>query len=127
MIGDATQFKADPAVFGAILQYPDLNGEAHDYRAFIEALHARMAAAGSSAQLTGGLPRGIYAAALVVVGLLATAMIGLFVRAIATGEHAGALFLVAFALLFYWQIGGFIRRNRPISYTFDQLPKALLP
>lgn len=105
------------------LMTPQDNG----YRAFIEALHARMAAAGSSAQLTGGLPRGIYAAALVVVGLLATAMIGLFVRAMATGEHAGALFLVAFALLFYWQIGGFIRRNRPISYTFDQLPKALLP
>jgi hypothetical protein len=97
------------------------------YRAFIEGLHARMAAAGSTATLTGGLPSGLYAAALVLVALLAIAMVGLFVRAIATGEYAGALFLVGFALLFNWQIGGFIRRNRPITYTFDRLPEALLP
>ena len=29
--------------------------------------------------------------------------------------------------LFGWQIGGFIRRNRPQTYMFDQLPAALLP
>ncbi|MGQ0685389.1 hypothetical protein [Bradyrhizobium sp.] len=97
------------------------------YRRFIEALHARMAAAGSAANLTGGLPFGTHTAALAVVALLAIAMTGLFARAIATGEHVGALFLVGFALLFYWQIGGFIRRNRPITYTFDRLPEVLLP
>ena len=105
------------------LMTPQDNG----YRAFIEGLHARMAAAGSTAALTGGLPSGLYAAALVLITLLALAMAGLFVRALATGEYAGALFLVGFALLFNWQIGGFIRRNRPITYTFDHLPEALLP
>jgi hypothetical protein len=97
------------------------------YRAFIEALHARMTKAGSSAELTGGLPKPLYAAGLVFVALLAIAMIGLLVRALATGEYMGALFLVGFALLFNWQIGGFIRRNRPVRYTFDRLPAALLP
>jgi hypothetical protein len=105
------------------LMTPQDNG----YRAFIEGLHARMAAAGSKATLTRGLPFGVYAAALVFVGLLAVAMVGLFVRALMTGEHAGALFLVGFALLFNWQIGGFMRRNRPVTYTFDHLPEALLP
>jgi hypothetical protein len=105
------------------LMTPQDNG----YRSFIEGLHARMAAAGSTAKLTGGLPSGLYAAALVFVGLLALAMVGLFVRAVATGEHAGALFLVGFALLFNWQIGGFMRRNRPTVYSFDHLPEALLP
>jgi hypothetical protein len=105
------------------LMTPQDNG----YRAFIEGLHARMAAAGSTAMLSGGLPSSLYAAALVFVALLAVAMVGLFVRAIATGEHAGALFLVGFALLFNWQIGGFVRRNRPTAYTFDHLPEALLP
>jgi len=105
------------------LMTPQDNG----YRAFIEGLHARMAAAGSTAKLTGGLPSGLYSAALVFVGLLALAMAGLFVRAIATGEYAGALFLVGFALLFNWQIGGFIRRNKPITYTFGHLPQSLLP
>jgi len=105
------------------LMTPQDNG----YRVFIEALHARMARAGSKARLTGGLSSGLYAAALIFVGLLAIAMVGLFVRAIMTGEHAGALFLIGFALLFNWQIGGFVRRNRPIAYTFDHLPEALLP
>src|SRR5215468_5569970 len=105
------------------LMTPQDNG----YRAFIEGLHAHMAAARSTATLTGGLSSGLYAAALVLVALLAIAIVGLFVRAIATAEYAGALFLVGFALLFNWQIGGFIRRNRPITYTFDHLPEALLP
>jgi hypothetical protein len=105
------------------LMTPQDNG----YHAFITELHARMAAARSTAALTGGLPRGLYAAALVFVALLAIAMAGLLVRALMTGEYAGALFLVAFALLFNWQIGGFVRRNRPITYTFDHLPEALLP
>jgi hypothetical protein len=97
------------------------------YRAFITELHARMQAAGSKATLTGGLPVYIYTAALIFVALLVVAMVGLFIRALMTGEHAGALFLVGFALLFNWQIGGFIRRNRPIAYSFDHLPQALLP
>jgi hypothetical protein len=37
------------------------------------------------------------------------------------------LFLVGFAALFGWQIGGFITRNRPRVYRFDRLPEALLP
>lgn len=105
------------------LMTPQDNG----YRAFIEGLHARMAQAGSTAKLTGGLSFHLYVAALAFVGLLAIAMAGLFVRALMTGEHAGALFLVGFALLFNWQIGGFIRRNKPVTYAFDHLPEALLP
>ncbi len=99
----------------------------HDYRAFITKLHARMKQAASNATLTGGLRPRIYAAAVVLLILVAMAMAGLFVRAIATGEWAGALFLVGFAALFAWQVGGFVSRNRPRAYTFDDLPAALLP
>jgi hypothetical protein len=99
----------------------------HDYRAFIIELHARMKQAASNATLTGGLRPCIYAAAVVLLILVAMAMAGLFIRAIATGEWAGALFLVGFAALFAWQTGGFVARNRPRAYTFDDLPKALLP
>jgi membrane protein CcdC involved in cytochrome C biogenesis len=59
--------------------------------------------------------------------LVAVAMAGLLVRAIMTGELAGILFLLGFAALFGWQVGGFVRRNRPQTYTFDHLPEALLP
>jgi len=98
-----------------------------DYRALMTQLHARLAKAGSRALLIGGLRPGFYAAAIVLLTLLAIAMAGLFVRAIATGEWAGASFLVGFAALFAWQIGGFVARNRPQAYGFDHLPEALLP
>ncbi len=99
----------------------------HNYRAFITQLHQRMEKGGSKAQLIGGIGSKLYAAGIVLLALVAIAISGLLVRAIATGEFAGALFLIGFAALFAWQIGGFIRRNRPRSYTFDRLPQALLP
>jgi hypothetical protein len=105
------------------LMTPQDNG----YRAFITGLHRRMAAAGSRAVLSGGLSVIHYGAAVVLVALLAVAMVGLLVRALAVGEWAGVLFLIGFAALFVWQIGGFVRRNRPITYGFDRLPQALLP
>jgi hypothetical protein len=98
-----------------------------DYRAFVERLHERMAACGSRAVLTGGLGPRIYAAAIGLLALVAIAMAGLFIRAVATGEWAGVLFLIGFAALFAWQIGGFMRRNKPRTYTFDRLPEELLP
>jgi hypothetical protein len=98
-----------------------------DYTAFITQLHARMQRAGSKAALVGGLKSGLYIAGAVVVALVAISITGLLVRALATGEFSGALFLVGFAALFGWQIGGFMRRNRPQTYAFDQLPRALLP
>ena len=99
----------------------------NDYRAFVTELHQRMARAGSRAVLTGGLRPNVYTLAVTLVALLALAVGGLLVRALATGELAGALFLVGFAALFGWQVGGFLRRNRPLPYTFAHIPDALLP
>jgi hypothetical protein len=98
-----------------------------DYRGFVTALHRRLVQAGSKTVLSGGLRPGIYAAAIVSLALVALALAGLSVRALATGEFAGVLFLLSFAALSAWQIGGFIRRNRPRSYGFDDLPRELLP
>ena len=99
----------------------------NDYRAFIAQLHAKMSDTASKAILIGGLSPRIYGAALLLLTLVSLAMTGLLIRAIAIGEWAGVLFLLGFAALFAWQIGGFIRRNRPRAYTFDHLPEALLP
>jgi hypothetical protein len=98
-----------------------------DYRAFLIELHRRLKRAGSGAILVGGLRPGLHHAAVAVLAIVAVSLSGLFIRAAATGEWAGALFLVGFAALFWWQIGGFIRRNRPRRYTFDELPEQLLP
>jgi hypothetical protein len=99
----------------------------HDYRAFITQLHERMARAAGNAALIAGIGPKTYAAGIVLLVLVGISILGLLVRAISTGEWAGALFLVGFAVLFGWQIGGFVRRNRPRSYTFDTLPPELLP
>ena len=98
-----------------------------DYRTFITELHVHLAKAGSAARLTGGLGSKVYGAAILCVTLVAFAMTGLLLRAVATGEWAGALFLVGFAALFAWQVGGFITRNRPLTYSFGHIPEALLP
>ena len=98
-----------------------------DYRAFIALLHRRMQEAGSHATLIGGVRPWAHIAGVALLALVAVAITGLLVRALATGEFAGALFLVGFAGLFARQIGGFVRRNRPRTYTFDHLPEALLP
>ncbi|MBW7963453.1 hypothetical protein [Bradyrhizobium sp. BR 10261] len=107
----------------AALMAPQDNG----FRDFIVALHAQMAKAGSRAELTAGLGRKTYAAVLAFLALLGVAMAGLLIRALLIGEFAGVLFILGFAALFVWQVGGFVRRNQPRSYSFDQLPRSLLP
>ncbi len=104
-----------------------MTAQNHDYRTFMRELHERMAKAGSKAALTGGLSPNLYAAGLTLVILLAIGMAALFIRALLTGEFSGALFLLAFAALFGWQIGGFLRRNRPLVYGFSDIPARLLP
>jgi hypothetical protein len=97
------------------------------FRNFLVELHARMAKAGSRAELTAGLGRNTYAAVLAFLAVLAVAMAGLLIRALMIGEFAGVLFILGFAALFAWQVGGFVRRNQPRSYSFDRLPAGLLP
>src|SRR5579863_4051687 len=63
-----------------------------DYRAFIAALHKRMADAGSRAVLAGGLHPRLYAAAIASVALLALAMAGLLVRSWSPANGRGRCF-----------------------------------
>ena len=97
------------------------------FRDFLVELHARLAKAGSRAELTAGLGVKTYVAVLAFLALLAVAMTGLLIRALLIGEFAGVLFILGFAALFAWQVGGFVQRNRPRAYSFDQLPRSLLP
>jgi len=97
------------------------------YRNFLCELHRRMKEAGSRAGLTAGLRPAIYWVAVTLVTLVMLAIAGLLIMAVGQHQWMAALSLVGFAALFGWQVGGFIRRNRPRSYGFDDLPRTLLP
>ena len=99
----------------------------NSYREFILTLHRRLKANGSNAIFVAGLSPWIYQAGLGVLALVAVAIAGMFVRAMWAGLWAGAAFVVAFAALFVWQVGGFMRRNRPRRYDVDDIPRDLIP
>ena len=101
----------------------------HGYRAFITELHRRMAEAGSKAALIGGIGPKIYAAALVLLTLLGRRDGGASgARARDRRMSSARCFWSASPLLFAWQIGGFVRRNRPRSLYFRSIcRKRLLP
>ncbi|QUS42502.1 hypothetical protein RPMA_20715 [Tardiphaga alba] len=96
------------------------------YPAFMITLHERLAAAGSAVTLRAGIKPwtfNVLSAALALVGL---AMAALLIRALYVGEFAGVIFIVLLSALFGWQGWDFLSRNRPRSYTFDDVPKDLL-
>jgi hypothetical protein len=97
------------------------------YRAFLVALHQQLKEAGGTAVLSAGLRPRVFAMAVSLFALAALLMLALLLRAIWIGEWAGVAFLIAFAALFAWKVGGFIRRNRPRRYALDDFPKDLMP
>lgn len=96
------------------------------YPAFIATLHEKLAATGSTATLSAGIKPLTFNVLLTALGLLGLAMAALLIRALVTGEFAGVVFIVLLSALFGWQGWDFLRRNRPRSYTFDNVPKDLL-
>jgi hypothetical protein len=97
------------------------------YSAFITELHQRIAASGCQAEFVSGLASLGYWPAFIVFVVMAFGLAALVVRALQAGAWAGAAFVAAFFLLFLWQIGGYLRRNRPRSYRPEALPPELLP
>jgi hypothetical protein len=96
------------------------------YRNFILDLHRRVAAAGQ-ATFGAGLRRPAYMIGLVLLVFVGVALAGLLLRAISTASWSGVLFLLACVAVFGWQIGSFVRRNRPRTYTPDDVPEDLIP
>lgn len=96
------------------------------YPAFITTLHERLAGAGSTATLRAGIKPLTFNVLMTALALLGLAMAALLIRALIVGEFAGVVFIVLLGALFGWQGWDFLRRNRPRSYTFDDMPKDLL-
>jgi hypothetical protein len=97
------------------------------YTSFVTELHRRLAAAGSTASFTHGMPAVIYGFGLVVFLAATLAFAALTVRALQLREWAAVAVVGGFFVLFAWQIGVYFRRNRPGRYRPDALPADALP
>ena len=97
------------------------------YAAFIVELHKRLAAAGSTARFTTGVPAPIYVLGVLVLIGAAVAIGILAVRALMMQQWAAAAFVGGFVVLFGWQLGNYFRRNRPGPYDPSAVPDYVLP
>jgi hypothetical protein len=97
------------------------------YRRFMIELHARIARAGGRPELAAGLTRRVFVVGQIAIAAVGAGLAGLLVRAILVAELGGMVFLVGFAALFGWKVGGALYRNRPRRYRLDDLPPDLLP
>jgi hypothetical protein len=97
------------------------------YGTFIAEFHRRLAAAGTSALLSNGLPRVIFGLGVLAFIAITLAMGVLAFRGLQLGEYSGAALIGGLFLLFVWQVGGILYRNRPGNYRPDALPRYVLP
>jgi hypothetical protein len=97
------------------------------YAAFVKELHRRLAAAGSTARFSAGIPVVSYWVGIVVFAGVLFATAAMVVRAIQTEQWNGAAVVTLFFAVFAYQLGNYFRRNRPVRYRPDALPDKVLP
>lgn len=105
----------------------DLESQNAAYTAFITELHRRIAAAGAAPRFEAGASVVVYWVGWAVFAGVAVALAALTARALQVGANMAVVIIAGFATLFAWQMGTFLRRNRPGTYRADALPPQLLP
>jgi hypothetical protein len=95
------------------------------YRAFVVELHRRLS--NSKAQFAAGLNPLIYWLSAALMAVVFVAFAGLILRAFQSDAGLTGFLVAAFAVLFVWQGGTILHRNRPHPYRPDALPPLLLP
>ena len=97
------------------------------YSAFVTELHRRIARAGATPVFEQGINPPAYWLGLIVFTGVALGLASLVVRALQVDAVSGAALIAGFLLLFVWQGGNFLHRNRPGVYRPDALPALLMP
>lgn len=103
--------------------------ERHDaaYKAFIRALHQRIALAGAKPMLHVGTPPWVYWPGVAVFIACAVFLPYLLLRAMGEGSLGGVAIVGSLLVLLLWQVGAFFWRNQPGSYEVDAIPAKALP
>ena len=97
------------------------------YTTFVQELHRRISNAVQSTRFQQGSNPLIYWPCLAVFAAVALGIAALTVQGLRAGTTSGAALVGAFLVLFVWQGGNFMRRNRPGTYRADALPKGVMP
>jgi hypothetical protein len=97
------------------------------YTAFIAELHRRLAATKSEAQFTTGLPAVSYWLGVVVFAVVMVTIAAMTVKALRLEQWSASAVIAAVLAAFAYQIGNYFRRNRPVRYRPDSIPKEVLP
>jgi hypothetical protein len=97
------------------------------YRAFVVALHRRLAGANARVDYVSGASPFLYWLGLATFVATSLVIAALIVRVTQAGAAGAALLIAAFLAGFLWQAGGYFRRNLPGRYSPDTLPLHQLP
>ena len=107
--------------------YVDYDSQNAAYRYFVEALARKIAAANPSALFEGGRPALVYAATALVGVTALAGFVGATLWGLMRGNWLLATMGVVFLFPFGKQVHGMLTRNKPLLFTAQNLPQALLP
>jgi hypothetical protein len=108
----------------ALFDYQNLAAE---YRAFVTALARKLDAAGADCRCEAGFPPWRWWPALAVAVVTVAAAAYITFQALRGGDLRLTALVTAIAVIFVWQIGALILRNRPRRCALNELPRSVLP
>jgi hypothetical protein len=105
----------------------DYQNLAPQYRAFIIELMHRIAASGAACRCEAGFPSWRWWPAFFVAAATLVAAVYVSLRVLIAGDFTAGAVLAFLGLVFLWQIGSMIVRNRPRVFDLNSPPVDVLP
>jgi hypothetical protein len=96
------------------------------YREFVTELHRRIGAS-SGCRFEAGMAAWRWWPSVVVTGALLLGVLVIAGRAVLDVQIVPGLIVLAVGVLFLWQMGSLLLRNRPRTYAADAIPEDVLP
>lgn len=121
---DAPKIQIVSSSWRSIMEQERLDGA---YAAFVAELHRRLAAAGTTARFSAGLPAAVYVVGIVVFGAVFGAIALMTARTVLAADWTPAAVVVIFFIVVTYQFGTYFWRNRPSRYRPDAIPPQVLP